>query len=350
MTTLLAGVTARRVPTSRLTTNVLEVPGRTGEPVVLVHGNLSSAVFWQQTMLGLPAGLRPLAVDLRGFGDTDPEPVDATRGVRDYAEDLAATLVALDLPSAHLVGWSVGGGVTLQLLRDRPELVRSLTLVNPVSPYGFGGTRGPDGELVDPQGAGSGAGAANPEFIRRLQEGDRTAQSPLSPRQVLLTYYVRPPFEPEHTDLLVESILSTRVGDHHYPGDAVPTPVWPGCRPGRGGVLNAIAPTHFRLDDLHLVQPKPPILWVRGADDTIISDTSAFDLHYLGQLGAVPGWPGAETHPPQPMIGQTRAVLQGYAAAGGHYQEVVMDCGHSPQLERPDEFHSVLADFIGGQG
>ena len=42
----------------------------------------------------------------------------------------------------HLVGWSMGGGVVLQLLRDRPAVVRSVTLVNPISPYGFGGTTG----------------------------------------------------------------------------------------------------------------------------------------------------------------------------------------------------------------
>ncbi len=347
MTTLLTGVTARRVPTDRLTVNVLEVPGRTGDPVVFVHGNVSSSVFWQRTMLDVPDTHRPLAVDLRGFGDTDPSPVDATRGLRDYSDDLAATLRALDLGPAHLVGWSLGGGVVLQLLRDEPALVRSLVLVNPVSPYGFGGTRGPDGELVDPSGAGSGGGAANPEFVQRLRDGDTSTDSPLSPRQTMLAFYVKPPFEPEHADLFVGSMLSTRVGDDHYPGDATTTDAWPGIAPGVRGVLNTIAPTHFRLDDLHLVEPKPPILWVRGADDQIVSDTSMFDLAYLGQLGAVPGWPGAATHPPQPMVTQTRAVLDRYAAAGGRYHEAVFaDVGHSPHVERPAEFATALAEHL----
>src|SRR5262245_25873131 len=128
MSRLLGGITSRMVPTDRLTVHVLEVPERSGEPVVFVHGNVSSSLFWQETMLALPAGYRPFAVDLRGFGDTDPEPIDATRGLRDHADDLAATLSALDIPSAHLVGWSMGGGVVLQLLRDRPGLVRTLTL------------------------------------------------------------------------------------------------------------------------------------------------------------------------------------------------------------------------------
>lgn len=85
MDLLRPGITATRIPTARLTVNVLQIDGREGVPVVLVHGNVSSALFWQGLMLDLPAGYRPIAIDLRGFGDTDPEPVDATRGVGDYA-------------------------------------------------------------------------------------------------------------------------------------------------------------------------------------------------------------------------------------------------------------------------
>jgi pimeloyl-ACP methyl ester carboxylesterase len=142
MQTLLPGVTAERVPTSRLAAAVLSVAGRTGQPVLFVHGNVSSSLFWQPAMLGLPQGYRPLAVDLRGFGDTDPEPVDATRGLGDYADDLAAVIEALGLTSVHLVGWSMGGGVVLQYLAERPAAHRaaSVTLVAPVSPFGFGGT------------------------------------------------------------------------------------------------------------------------------------------------------------------------------------------------------------------
>src|ERR1700730_8060377 len=222
MDTLLPGITAERVPTSRLTVNVLSGAGRTGPAVLFVHGNVSSSLFWQSMMLALPGIFRPLAIELLGFGDTDPEPVDATRGLRDFADDLAAAIEALGLDTVHLVGWSMGGGVVLQYLMDRPgtHRVASLTLEDPVSPFGFGGTKGVDGMLCDPWCAGSGAGGANPEFVERLAGGDRTDQSMLSPRRVLLAHYVKPPHVPEHLDILVESMLSTRVGEDHYPGDA----------------------------------------------------------------------------------------------------------------------------------
>lgn len=339
----MASLRTRRVSTGRLTVQILDVRNE-GEPVVFVHGNVSSSVFWRTALLALPQRYRPIAVDLRGFGGTDPLPIDATRGLLDHTDDLAALLTALDVDRAHLVGWSMGGGVVMQYLRDHPAAVRSLTLVSPVSPYGFGGTHGPEGTLNSPDGAGSGGGTANPEFVQLLAKGDRGEDSPLSPRSVLATCYVKPPVRPEHEDEYIESMLTTRTGDDHYPGDSAPSSAWPGIAPGTRGVLNCLAPTYFRIDDLHLIDPKPPVLWIRGEDDVIVSDTSMFDLAHLGTIGAVPGWDGT---PAQPMVAQTRHVLDQYAAAGGSVREVaVPGAGHSVHLERPEEFGAALLENL----
>nr|BFD86734.1 alpha/beta hydrolase [Streptomyces sp. Xyl84] len=334
-------IRTRRVPTGRLTVQVCEVRDE-GEPVVFVHGNVSSSAFWHTTMALLPDRYRPLAPDLRGFGGTDPLPVDATRGLRDHADDLAALLTALGIDRAHLVGWSMGGGVVMQYLCDRPAAVRSMTLVNPVSPYGFGGTHGVDGVLNSEDGAGSGGGTADAEFVTRLAGGDRGGDSPAAPRSVLANCYVKPPWRPgaERENAYVESMLTTRTGDGHYPGDSVPSPAWPGVAPGTRGVLNSLSPLYFRVDGLHLADPKPPVLWVRGQDDVIVSDTSMFDLAHLGSIGAVPGWDGT---PAQPMVAQTRQVLDRYAAHGGTVREIVIPgAGHAVHLERPAEFGAAL--------
>jgi len=117
---------------------------------------------------------------------------------------------------------------------------------------------------------------------------------------------------------------------------------WPGLAPGDRGVLNTMAPTHFRIAGLSAVQPKPPVLWLRGSDDVIVSDTSLYDLAYLGSIGAIPGWPGEQAWPPQ-----TRAVLDGYAAAGGHYREVAIeDSGHGPHLDQAEQFLAALCDQL----
>ena len=351
---LLPGIAATAVPTARLTQQVLHAegvdPSGGGDAVLFVHGNVSSAAFWQPQLLTLDPSWRPLAVDLRGFGGTDPLPVDAGRGVRDWADDLGALIDALGLERVHLVGWSMGAGVVLQRLLDDPARVASVALVAPVSPYGFGGTVGHDGQRVHPEGTGSGGGAANPDCVAALAAGDTSADSPASPRSVLRGFYVAPgslPIDPQLEDVFVGSMLTTRTGADHYPGDAVATSDWPGTAPGERGVLNTMAPTVLDLSGITELPVRPPVLWVRGDADAIVSDTSVFDLAHLGSLGAIPGWPGDAVFPAQPMVTQTRSVLDRYAASGGSYREVLLPgVGHSPHVERPQEFAVALLEHL----
>ncbi|MCA1716117.1 MAG: alpha/beta hydrolase [Actinobacteria bacterium] len=52
-------------------------------------------------------------------------------------------------------------------------------------------------------------------------------------------------------------------------------------------------------------------------------------------------------YPPQPMVSQTRAVLEAYIQHGGSYREAVIgDCGHSLHVEKPEEFRQALFDFL----
>ncbi|WP_337001609.1 MULTISPECIES: alpha/beta fold hydrolase [unclassified Microbacterium] len=351
-TALFDGIHAHRVETPRYTANVLERaasdPSAPTATVVFVHGNVSSAHFYQPTMLALPSGVRALAIDLRGFGDSETKPVDATRGLRDFADDVRAVLDALDLDAVHLVGWSMGGGVVLQVALDAPERVLSLTLESPVSPYGFGGTHGPDGVRNDADGAGTGGGGANPDFVARLESGDTGADEQTSPRTVYRTAYVaQPEKQAANEDAWVASMLTTKTGLDNYPGDGVASENWPGFAAGTRGVLNTMAPQHLDLSGIVDLAVKPPILWIRGEKDAIVSDASFFDLNQLGALGVIPGWPGAEVAPPQPMVLQTRAVLDRYAAAGGVYREVSLpDAGHAPHLDEADTFDRELAAHI----
>ena len=342
--TILPGIHTHDIATTRLRARVLERPadGTEAQTVVFVHGNVSSSLFYQPTMLALPAQWRALAIDLRGFGESETLPVDATRGLGDFSDDVVSVLDALQLAAVHLVGWSMGGGVVLQLLLEHAERVLSVTLESPVSPYGFGGTA-LDGSLLTPDAAGTGGGGANPDFIARLLSGDTSADEQTSPRSVYRSAYVAHPESLSHEDLWVASMLTTATGLDNYPGDATVSENWPGFAPGDRGVLNTMAPTHFRVDGIVDVPNKPAILWVRGSSDAIVSDTSFFDLNMLGQIGAIPGWPGAEIAPPQPMVSQTRAVLEAYSAAGGEHTEVVFDdCGHSPHLEQSERFDAAL--------
>ncbi|MBN9223920.1 MAG: alpha/beta hydrolase [Microbacterium sp. SCN 70-27] len=348
--TLLDGITSRLIDTDRLTVNILERAGddpatAPEHTVVLVHGNVSSSLFWQELMQDLPGDLRVIAIDLRGFGGTESAPVDATRGVRDFSDDVHATLAALGLETAHLVGWSMGGGVVMQYAIDHPVL--SLTLQAPVSPYGFGGTRR-DGSRLTDDDAGCGGGGANPDFVQRLTDRDTTDEAPTSPRSVFRSGYVAPGYTSEHEDLWVESMNTTSTAEGNYPGDGAESANWPGFAAGSTGVLNTMAPRWFDTSGIVDISPKPPVVWVHGTADAIVSDASFFDLNHLGALGVIPGWPGDEVAPAQPMVSQTRDVLDAYRAAGGEVTEVSLEgVGHSPHLERPAEFRRALLEVIG---
>ncbi len=340
-------IAVNMIATPALAVCVREVVDRMdGRPVIFVHGNVSSSPFFFPVMSHLPAHVRPIAVDLRGFGGTDSLPVDASRGLKDFADDVWATIDALGLVEVDLVGWSMGGGVVMQMLLDAPARVTSMTLINPVSPFGFGGTTGLGGTLVSPDGAGSGGGSANAEFVKALDEGDE-GDGPASPRTILRTFYVAPGWDRENEGLYLRSMLATSVGVDNYPGDSVPSDNWPGVAPGRRGVLNTMSPTFLDLSGIVDVEPKPPILWIRGEVDQIVSDTSMFDLAQLGALGVVPGYPGPDVLPPQPMVGQTRLVLDRYVDAGGKYTEIVVPgVGHSPHIEDRDTVVAALQELL----
>lgn len=345
----LPGITSAFVQTSRLKLHLLTGGDPDGTPVLFIHGNGSSAAFWEEVMLALPPGFHGLALDLRGYGDTEPLPVDATLGLGDMVADVRSLVETLGLGRLHLVGHSMGGGVAMKYVMAQAAEVISLTLVDTVSPYGYSGSKDVDGTPNHADGAPAGAAGVNPEFVKLLAAGERSLDNPMSPRNVLRQFYVKPPFIPAREEALLDSMLSMRVGPDWYPGDFTPSPHWPGAGPGQRGIVNAFSRLYFDAGGVADMQPQPPILWLRGADDLVVSNTALWDIAALGALGYVPGWPGADDCPPQPMLDQIRAVLERYRANGGVYREVVIpDAGHSPFLDQPAAFMAVLRDWLGG--
>jgi len=346
----LPGITSKLIDTPRLQMHVLFSGPDDGVPVLFIHGNASSASYWEEIMLKLPAGYRGLAPDLRGYGDTEDKLIDATRGAGDGVDDLLGLAQAIGLTQYHVVGHSMGGAITFSLVPAAGAAILSATLVDPGSPYGFGGTKDLDGTPNYDDFAGSGGGVVNPEFPKLMAAGDRSTDNPqASPRVVMNSFYWKPPFKPAREEDLLTSLMLEKVGPDKYPGDFVPSGNWPNIAPGVYGPINAVSPKYVgdSVKKFIATQPKPPILWVRGSDDQIVSDNSLFDFGTLGKLGLVPGWPGDEVYPPQPMVGQTRKVLEQYAANGGKFWEkVIADTGHAPYIEKPDEFMELLSQHL----
>jgi len=299
----------------------------------------------------MPASFNCIAPDLRGYGHSEDLIVDARLGARDWARDLDELLCALNIDHAHWLGWSAGAAAILQYALDHSEKVLSLTLMAPVSPYGFGGSRGEHGEPCFGDFAGSGGGIVSPEFIERIRQHDRSTKHAASPRNLLRNAFVKAPFRFSNENALLDGSLLQRVGEQRYPGDSVSSANWPFTAPGSWGPINAVSRRFLDLGGLSRMTTKPPILWIRGDSDAIVSDNSASDPASLGELGLIPGWPGAEIYPPQPMVAQTRSVLNAYRSDGGTYREMVLqDTGHSPFLEQPVLCRDALLDWIGTKG
>jgi len=99
-----------------------------GDVVLLLHGNVASARWWLPTIARLPAGLRAVAPDMRGYG-LSAKPGDGYTVAR-RAADLRAFVAALGIERFHLVGHSLGGAVALQFAIETPTPLRSLTLLD----------------------------------------------------------------------------------------------------------------------------------------------------------------------------------------------------------------------------
>jgi pimeloyl-ACP methyl ester carboxylesterase len=338
-------VRSHTIATDRLRMRVSESGPEDGVPVVLLHGNLSTGRFYEHLMPGAPDRYRLIAPDMRGFGETQRVPIDATRGLRDWADDTHALLQAMGIAAApHLAGWSTGGAAIAAFAQDHP--VASLTFIDPVGPYGYGGVK-PDGSPCWPDFAGSGGGTGNADFTARLAAGDRTTEADTSPLSVMRTSYYADAIDPELEAMLLEEVLKSQTGDDGYPGDSLASTNWPGVAPGTRGILNALSPKYCNWSGLVVLDPKPPVLWVHGSQDIVVADGSAWEMGTLGAAGFVPEWPGEEVFPPQPMVSQIRRVLTEYGEAGGRVRmEWFEGSGHGPLLDAPDRFKDVFFGFL----
>jgi pimeloyl-ACP methyl ester carboxylesterase len=335
------------VDTDRLRIHLVESGPEDGVPVVLIHGNLSTGRFYEHLFERAPGRFRLLAPDMRSFGDSEDVPIDATRGLRDWADDTHALMQALGIDAPpHLAGWSTGGAALAAYALDRP--VASLTFIDPVGPYGYGATR-LDGTPHYSDFAGSGGGTGNPEFTARLAAGDRSAEGDTAPRNVMTRAYWSPRHRepPEREEMLLTEVLKSVTGDDGYPGDTATSEHWPGVAPGTRGILNALAPKYCRWAELVDLEPKPPVLWTHGTADVVVADGAAWEIGALGELGAVPGWPGADAFAPQPMVTQIRTVLEEYERRGGRVQMSMYEgSGHFPPIDAADRWSAEFFGFL----
>ena len=96
-----------------------------GEPAVLIHGFSSSLeANWSRTIEALAKDFRVVALDCRGHGKSDKPHDAASYGIQ-MIEDVARLMDHLNIPKAHIVGYSMGGAITGKFITTHPDRVIS---------------------------------------------------------------------------------------------------------------------------------------------------------------------------------------------------------------------------------
>ena len=124
-----AGLRRKEVTVGRFAIPYLEGGDPTGTPLVLVHGFSDNKDSFVDTCRAFERGYRVVLPDLAGFGEASA-PLDFNYTLFALSEILGGFFDAVGLHRAHAVGSSLGGAVLVQLTIDRPELVRSLSLIS----------------------------------------------------------------------------------------------------------------------------------------------------------------------------------------------------------------------------
>lgn len=109
--------------------------GNQGPTLLLVHGNMSSSLFFEETIKELENEYQVIAVDLRGFGHSSYH--QAIDSLKDFAEDIALFVEALKLQDITVLGWSTGGGVALELAVIKAKEVKKVILLDSVGVQGY---------------------------------------------------------------------------------------------------------------------------------------------------------------------------------------------------------------------
>lgn len=102
------------------------------EPALYVHGLGGSSLNWTDLAFLLSRRLEGEAIDLPGFGRSDP---GTSYTVPAMADRVIRWIEYSGRGPVHLFGNSLGGAITVRVAGTRPDLVRTLTLVSPAMPF-----------------------------------------------------------------------------------------------------------------------------------------------------------------------------------------------------------------------
>jgi pimeloyl-ACP methyl ester carboxylesterase len=270
-----------------------------GKTMILIHGNLSSSVYYLPLIERLPDDIRVIALDLRGFGDSSYH--QRFDSLANLATDVQLFMKELNIDKATIVGWSLGGGVALEFASRYPKSTEKLILINSTTHKGYPIFK------KDKNNA--------PIFTEGYKTKDELSLDPLQVKPVLdaiatenaffmsyiydLTIYTHQKPSPEANQLYIKETLKQR----------------------------CLVDADFALASLNMSDT--PNLYSKG--DGSIKQIKADTLMFWGNLD--------KTVPEYMVFDNLNAI------EGAKYIKLE-PCGHSPLVDQPDLLTQSIINFI----
>jgi len=265
-----------------------QVTGDGEQNIILVHGNFASWRWWRPLMERLPEKFRVFAFDMRSCGESDRPQYGRT--IQLLADDLRDFADALNVPSFHLVGHSLGGAAALQFALDHSARVESLTLISPAPAEGMPlATYAPSWTRV----FGSGPSLMTMDVSYRFWQALGVNRPVLRRGLKKMTPTLN------HNDVQFEELVR----------------------------------------DAARMAPDAVVEHLRALDEWNVQDQIS---HLLTRVLIV--WGRHDALVPLPPLQRTANALPNARLV------IWDDVGHSPQIEQPDRFAHLLLDFIESKG
>ncbi|HBT59441.1 MAG TPA: alpha/beta hydrolase [Acholeplasmataceae bacterium] len=268
--------------------------------LILIHGNLSSGLYFKPLMDRLPDDIHVFSLDLRGFGDSSYQ--NPYHSLKELATDVKLFMSALKIEKASIAGWSLGGGVAMEFASIHHSSIDKLILINSTTHKGYPIFKKDESNA--------------PIFTMGYKDKDEMAKDPVQVKPMLealatqnkffmsyvydLTIYSNHKPTQEDNDLYIKETLKQR---------CLVDADW-----ALANLNMSDIPNLYHKGDGTIKQIKAPVLLFWGAMDKTVPE-------YM--------------------------VLDNYNALKNQSKYIRFEsCGHSPLVDKPDELKEEIYDFI----
>jgi len=269
--------------------------------VILVHGNFSSSVYYKPILDRLPSNVHAYAPDLRGYGDSTY--INRILSMKDFSRDIKLFMDALGIESATIIGWSLGGNVSMELAAHYPAKVEKLVLINSGSHKGYPVfKKDATGKMIFGEVYSSADEmASDPVQVKPLMDAQFAKNFAFVKYIFDITIYtVNKPTEEDNLLYINETMKQVNLPDADY---------------ALASQNMSSEPNFYKSGENTIHRIKAPVLHFWGTKDITVPETMVQD-----NINAL----------------TTQSTYIKFE-----------NCGHSPLVDKPDELVTSIFEFIG---